>query len=141
MTLMRSSRPGSRNYTPVGLCGFIAPQGISWAMRGAVCKSDKYWLTIIYNVVIISDHLIASINLPPNTFAHNFLMGLSTQKIPFRYIAPGILLPTVAEFANQSYLGSCPTNDLILLPLPFFYTDDEKGLGYGLYPLSPPPTY
>ncbi|KOC14531.1 hypothetical protein AFLA70_5g008912 [Aspergillus flavus AF70] len=91
--------------------------------------------------LLISDHLIASINLPPNTFAHDFLMGLSTQKIPFRYFAPGILLPTVAEFANQPYLGSYPTNDPTSLPLPLFYTDDEKGLGHGLHPLSPPPTY
>ncbi|KAF7629425.1 hypothetical protein AFLA_013141 [Aspergillus flavus NRRL3357] len=83
--------------------------------------------------------LLASINLPPNTFAHDFLMGLSTQKIHFRYIAPGIRLPTVAEFANQPYLGSYPTNDPTSLPLLLFYTDGEKGLGHGLHPLSPPP--
>ncbi|KAB8221076.1 hypothetical protein BDV33DRAFT_202800 [Aspergillus novoparasiticus] len=83
--------------------------------------------------------LLASINLPPNTFAHDFLMGLSTQKIPFRYIAPGIRLPTIAEFANQPYLGSYPTNDPTSLPLLLFYTDGEKGLGHGLHPLSPPP--
>ncbi|KAE8307476.1 hypothetical protein BDV41DRAFT_584472 [Aspergillus transmontanensis] len=73
--------------------------------------------------------LLTSINLPPKTFIHDFLTGLSPQRIPFRYIAPGIRLPTVSEFAAQPYLGSYPTNDPTKLPLLLFYTDNKKGLG------------
>ncbi|KAB8200567.1 hypothetical protein BDV34DRAFT_230171 [Aspergillus parasiticus] len=83
--------------------------------------------------------LLTSINLPPKTFIHDFLTGLSPQRIPFRYIAPGIRLPTVSEFAAQPYLGSYPTNDPTKLPLLLFYTDNKKGLGRGLHCLSPPP--
>ena len=83
--------------------------------------------------------LLTSINLPPKTFAHDFLTGLFTHKITFRYIAPGIRLPTAAEFATQPYLGSYPTNDPTSLPLLLFYTGGEKGVGRGLHPISPPP--
>ncbi|KAE8314374.1 hypothetical protein BDV41DRAFT_563758 [Aspergillus transmontanensis] len=51
----------------------------------------KPWVLYSYTKVDVEKvFLLILINLPPNMFAHNFLMSLSTQKIPFRYIAPGI---------------------------------------------------
>ncbi|OGM49595.1 hypothetical protein ABOM_001633 [Aspergillus bombycis] len=83
--------------------------------------------------------LLTSTDIPPETFVYDFLTGLAPQRIPFRYIAPGIRLPTVSEFTSQPYLGSYPTNDPTSLPLLLFYTDNKKGLGHDLHPLLPPP--
>ncbi|KAE8373377.1 hypothetical protein BDV26DRAFT_296977 [Aspergillus bertholletiae] len=74
--------------------------------------------------------LLTSINLPSNTFTHEFRTGLSTQNIPFRYLAPGIRLLTTTEFATQPYLGSYPTDDPDSLPLLLFCTDEIPA---GLY--------
>ncbi|CEL02088.1 hypothetical protein ASPCAL01663 [Aspergillus calidoustus] len=39
--------------------------------------------------------------LPPFSFAYKFLKAISNCKVRFRYIAPGIRFPTVAEFQDQ----------------------------------------
>ncbi|KAL2819046.1 hypothetical protein BDW59DRAFT_151657 [Aspergillus cavernicola] len=43
--------------------------------------------------------------VPPSTFAYDFLKAISELKIRFRYIAPGIRLPTLSEFLSQSWRG------------------------------------
>ncbi|KAL4860566.1 hypothetical protein BDV12DRAFT_209096 [Aspergillus spectabilis] len=48
--------------------------------------------------------------LPPSSFAHEFLKSISNRTIRFRYIAPGIRFPTVAEFKNQ------PITDFVTSP-------------------------
>ncbi|KAL3469678.1 hypothetical protein BJX99DRAFT_251800 [Aspergillus californicus] len=39
--------------------------------------------------------------IPGNSFAHRFLQAVYQWKVRFRYIAPGIRLPTVSEFLDQ----------------------------------------
>ncbi|KAL3454242.1 hypothetical protein BJX65DRAFT_302029 [Aspergillus insuetus] len=39
--------------------------------------------------------------LPPDSFAQEFLSAVSTWTVRFRYLAPGIRFPTVAEFLDQ----------------------------------------
>jgi hypothetical protein len=63
---------------------------------------------------------------------------MSTLQIPFRYIAPGIRVPTVAEFTSQPYLGSYPTKYPESLSLLLFTTDGKNGIGRGIHPLTPP---
>ncbi|KAL3490748.1 hypothetical protein BJX62DRAFT_251806 [Aspergillus germanicus] len=48
--------------------------------------------------------------LPPFSFAHKFLKAISNYKVRFRYIAPGVRFPTVAEFQDQ------PITDFFTLP-------------------------
>jgi hypothetical protein len=40
--------------------------------------------------------------VPPGTFAHEFLKAISGWMVRFRFIAPGIRFPTLAEFLAQS---------------------------------------
>ncbi|KAL4981448.1 hypothetical protein BDW68DRAFT_183486 [Aspergillus falconensis] len=56
--------------------------------------------------------------IPPSSFAHGFLSAASHYEVCFRYIAPGICLPTVLELLGQvmtdfadspyTYMGGVP---------------------------------
>lgn len=70
--------------------------------------------------------------LPPSSFAHKFLQSISDCSVRFRYIAPGIRFPTVAEFQDQpitdfvtspyNHLGQYPGN----CPLRILEIDDAN---------------
>ncbi|PLB44170.1 hypothetical protein P170DRAFT_416616 [Aspergillus steynii IBT 23096] len=70
--------------------------------------------------------------LPPSSFAHEFLRSISDCSVRFRYIAPGIRFPTVAEFQDQpftdfvasphNHLGQYPGN----CPLRILQIDDAE---------------
>ncbi|KAL2860035.1 hypothetical protein BJX68DRAFT_224198 [Aspergillus pseudodeflectus] len=64
--------------------------------------------------------------IPPDSFAHVFLSAVSTWTVRFRYLAPGIRFPTIAEFLDQGvgeleYPGGCS--------LRVFQMDPEEGQG------------
>jgi hypothetical protein len=88
--------------------------------------------------------------LPPSSFAHEFLRSISDCSVRFRYIAPGIRFPTVAEFQDQpiidfitsphNHLGQFPGN----CPLRILQIDDaeqQQPIAYdqplGLYNAAP----
>ncbi|KAL3439892.1 hypothetical protein BJX65DRAFT_315318 [Aspergillus insuetus] len=52
--------------------------------------------------------------VPPSTFAYDFLKAISEIKVRFRYIAPGVRIPTLDEFPNQSYFGDEPLHIFII---------------------------
>ncbi|KAJ0416713.1 hypothetical protein BJY00DRAFT_291011 [Aspergillus carlsbadensis] len=59
--------------------------------------------------------------IPPESFAHEFLSAVATWKVRFRYLAPGIRLPTVAEFLDQGlgeleFPGACSLRILQIDP-------------------------
>lgn len=70
--------------------------------------------------------------LPPSSFAHKFLQSISDCSVRFRYIAPGIRFPTIAEFQDQpitdfvtspyNHLGQYPGN----CPLRILEIDDAN---------------
>ncbi|KAL2827351.1 hypothetical protein BDW59DRAFT_179138 [Aspergillus cavernicola] len=70
--------------------------------------------------------------LPPLSFAHEFLRSISDCNVRFRYIAPGIRFPTIAEFKDQpitdfitsphNHLGQYPGNS----PLRILQIDDAE---------------
>ncbi|KAL4860306.1 hypothetical protein BDV12DRAFT_205257 [Aspergillus spectabilis] len=52
--------------------------------------------------------------VPASTFAYEFLKAISDIKVRFRYIAPGIRIPTLDEFLNQAYYGGDPLHIFII---------------------------
>ncbi|KAL2856128.1 hypothetical protein BJX68DRAFT_203099 [Aspergillus pseudodeflectus] len=52
--------------------------------------------------------------VPASTFAYDFLKAISDIRVRFRYIAPGIRIPTLDEFLNQSYYGDDPLHIFII---------------------------
>ncbi|KAL2821418.1 hypothetical protein BDW59DRAFT_150073 [Aspergillus cavernicola] len=48
--------------------------------------------------------------IPRDSFAYRFLQAVSEWKVRFRYIAPGIRIPTASEFLDQpiKFPGNCP---------------------------------
>ncbi|KAL3482966.1 hypothetical protein BJX62DRAFT_245351 [Aspergillus germanicus] len=52
--------------------------------------------------------------VPASTFAHDFLKAISDIKVRFRYIAPGIRIPTLDEFLNQAYYGDDPLHIFLI---------------------------
>ncbi|GAB1195940.1 hypothetical protein APSETT444_005205 [Aspergillus pseudonomiae] len=86
-----------------------------------------------------SDFEAAAAHIPSNTFIFEFLKGISTMQIPFHYLAPGIRLPSPAEFSKQPFLPSNLSKDQdypLESPLLLFYTDGAQTAKRGI-PLLP----
>ncbi|KAL2802827.1 hypothetical protein BJX63DRAFT_437510 [Aspergillus granulosus] len=62
------------------------------------CKPPPYKHLPWHDPAAFSDERL----VPPRTFAYEFLKAISRWTVQFRYIAPGVRFPTVAEFLAQS---------------------------------------